>query len=318
MREHWSRILACTLATAMLLALGGCVNQHPGNTASASGNAEGEQQERRIVATSHSAVVICDRLGLDLIAVPAVGGALPERYQGLPEVGTAMAPDTEAIALLDPTDVIGPGALAETIEPAYRAAGIPHTFLDLQSVGGMYDSIAALGERYGAQEQADAMIAEYEATMADFRAATASGERPRVLVLMGLPGAYIECTQNSYVGSLIELAGAENVVQVTTVENFVSWNTEELLALDPDVILLTAHGMPDLAMQMFAEEFSTNDIWRHFRAVEQGQIYQLDHSLFGMSCTFEWPQALGALHQILYDGAYETFDAEVAALEYGT
>lgn len=243
---------------------------------------------------------------------------MPERYQGLPEIGTAMAPDAEQIALLDPTDVIGPDTLKENIEPTYQATGVPYTWIDLQSVQGMYDSIAMLGEKYGKEVEAEALISEYEETMAEFESSIAGKEHPTVLVLMGLPGAYIECTPNSYVGSLVELAGATSVVQVEDEMNFVSWNTEELLELDPDVILLTAHGLPDLAMEMFAEEFTTNDIWKHFRAVQEGRVYQLDYNTFGMSCTFDWPEALEILKEILYDGTYEAYDAEAAYAESGT
>ena len=179
----------------------------------------------------------------------------------------------------------------------------------------MYDSIEMLGEKYGAEEKAAELIAEYENTMEEFRSSAQGKETPRVLMLMGLPGSYIECTSNSYAGSLLDLAGAENVVKVDTIENFVAWNTEELLDLDPDVILLTAHGLPDQAMEMFAEEFSTNDIWKHFRAVQENKVYQLDYQLFGMSCTFEWPEALETLKEILYDGTYEAYDAEEAYVE---
>lgn len=302
MKKHFFKNILCgVLSSALLLSCTACVNQHPDEP-------ETNQKEARIIATSYSTLTICDQLGLDLIAIPTTSGEVPERYQGLPGIGSAMAPDAEQIALLEPTDVIGPDTLAETIEPTYQAAGVPYTFIDLQSVEGMYDSIAMLGEKYGVQEAADAMISEYEQTMAEFEASIEGKEHPTVLVLMGLPGAYIECTPNSYVGSLVELAGATSVVQVDTIENFVSWNTEELLALDPDVILLTAHGLPDLAMQMFAEEFSTNDIWKHFRAVQEGKVYQLDYTLFGMSCTFDWPKALDTLREILYDGTYAAYD----------
>lgn len=75
--------------------------------------------------------------------------------------------------------------------------------------------------------------------------------------------------------------------------------------LDPDIILLTAHGLPDLAMQMFAEEFFINDTEKHFRAVQDEKVY---YSLFGMSCTFDWPKALDTLREILYDGTYEAYD----------
>ena len=321
------RIFPVILSVAMVLSFAGCVNQHPTENASAADESQGAgvfetvetetagaetEAEYRIIATSNATLQICDKLGLDLVAICTTSGEVPERYQGLPEIGTAMSPDAEAITLLEPTDVIGPDTLAETIEPTYEAAGVPYTFIDLQSVEGMYDSIAMLGEKYGVEDKAKALIEEYESTMADFRTSIEGMESPKVLVLMGLPGAYIECTPNSYVGSLVELAGATNVVQVDTIENFVSWNTEELIALDPDVILLTAHGLPDEAMEMFAEEFTTNDVWENFRAVQEGRVYQLDYGIFGMSCTFEWPEALSVLQEILYENSYESYDAEAA------
>lgn len=312
-KDFLKKAAALILSAGMLLAFSACVDQHQESSSAEEDSAGGDSP--RLIATSHATMMICDRLGLDLIAIPATSGEIPERYEGLPEIGTAMSPDAEAIALLDPDDVIGPDTLAETIEPTYEAAGVPYTFIDLQSVEGMYDSIEMLGEKYGAEEAAAELISEYETTMEQFRSSAEGKETPRVLMLMGLPGSYIECTPNSYAGSLIELAGAENVVQVDTIENFVAWNTEELLALDPDVILLTAHGLPDQAMEMFAEEFATNDIWKHFRAVQENQVYQLDYELFGMSCTFEWPDALEVLKEILYDGTYEAYDAEEAYVE---
>ena len=312
-KDFLKKAAALILSVGMLLALSACVDQHQGGSSAEETSAGGDSP--RLIATSHATMMICDRLGLDLIAIPATSGEIPKRYEGLPEIGTAMSPDAEAIALLDPDDVIGPDTLAETIEPTYEAAGVPYTFIDLQSVEGMYDSIEMLGEKYGAEEEAAELISEYETTIEQFRSSVEGKETPRVLILMGLPGSYIECTPNSYAGSLIELAGAENVVQVDTIENFVAWNTEELLALDPDVILLTAHGLPDQAMEMFAEEFATNDIWKHFRAVQENQVYQLDYELFGMSCTFEWPDALEVLKEILYDGTYEAYDAEEAYVE---
>lgn len=311
-----NQLLAGGVACTMMLSLTACVNQHPEeNSNIRDGTAAGEG---RIVATSNATLQICDRLGLDLVAIPTTTGEVPEQYQGLPEIGTAMAPDAERIALLEPTDVIGPDTLRESIEPTYQAAGVPYTWIDLQSVQGMYNSIDMLGKRYGREDEAEALISEYEKTMAEFKASIAGKERPTVLVLMGLPGTYIECTPNSYVGSLIELAGATSVVQVEDEMNFVSWNTEQLLELDPDVILLTAHGLPDLAMEMFAEEFTTNDIWKHFEAVQEGRVYQLDYDTFGMSCTFDWPKALGILKEILYDGTYEAYDTEAAYAESGT
>jgi iron complex transport system substrate-binding protein len=118
---------------------------------------------------------------------------------------------------------------------------------------------------------------------------------------MGLPGAYVEATQNSYVGSLAEMGGGVNVV-TDPVEDFVSWNTEDLLLLDPDIILRTAHALPDKVQEMFLKEFTENDIWSHFRAVQEGRVYDLDYQVFSMSANFRWPEAMADLERIYYGG----------------
>ena len=52
---------------------------------------------------------------------------------------------------------------------------------------------------------------------------------------------------------------------------------------------------------MFAEEFETNDIWKHFSAVQNGKVYDLDNEKFGMSATFRYQEALEELQPILYE-----------------
>ena len=54
-------------------------------------------------------------------------------------------------------------------------------------------------------------------------------------------------------------------------------------------------------MEQFAEEFETNDIWKHFEAVQNNQVYDLDYSHFGMSANFEYQEALKDLEDILYE-----------------
>ena len=118
-------------------------------------------------------------------------------------------------------------------------------------------------------------------------------------MLTGLPGSYLVATQNSYAGSLVELAGGTNIFHDNT-KDFLTVNPEEMLARDPDIIIRIAHGVPKEALEMFDKEFSTNDIWKHFRAVQNGKVYDMDYMLFGMSATFDYPQALADLEPILY------------------
>ena len=81
---------------------------------------------------------------------------------------------------------------------------------------------------------------------------------------------------------------------------------------EPDVILCAAHALPDQVMEMFQEDFQTNDIWQHFEAVQNDRVYYLSYELFGMSATFRYPEALEELQPMLYP---ETEEDAAAARE---
>lgn len=253
----------------------------------------------RIIATSAATCDIMDRLGIELVGVPETTvSAIAARYDGVTRIGSPMQPDTEIIASLHPTDIIGPDTLQGDLKAQYDNIGVHSTFLNLRSVQGLYDSVKLIGYKYGREKEADEMYKEYETFIANYKNKH-GGESPKVLVLMGLPGSYLVATQNSYCGSLVELAGGTNIFHDDT-KDFLTLSPEEMLIRDPDVIIRTAHGLPKEALEMFANEFSTNDIWKHFRAVQNNRVYDVDYMLFGMSATFDYPQALADLEPMLY------------------
>ncbi|MFI3230118.1 MAG: heme ABC transporter substrate-binding protein IsdE [bacterium] len=295
-KNLFNKILLATSLSISLLSLTGCVDQT--NASNSSSNSS--VQEERLIATSFSAITICDMLELDLIAVPDTTNELPSRYNNLPTVGTSMSPDFEIIASLEPTNVIGPDTLRETIEPKLDAVNVDSLFLNLRSVEGLYESVGILGEMYDSQKLADQIIGDYEQTIENFNSEREGFESPSVLILMGFPGSFCEATPTSYVGNLVELAGGINVVEDDK-DDFVSWNTEELVKLNPDYILYTSHAIPDLVADMFEKEFATNDIWKHFTAVQEGRIIELDPSLFHMSANFSWAEGVEFLQELFYD-----------------
>ena len=79
--------------------------------------------------------------------------------------------------------------------------------MNLRSVQGMYRSIQELGEIFDRQAQAQELVDEFTEFYEEYKGKNEGKESPKVLVLMGLPGSYIIATENSYVGSLVELAG---------------------------------------------------------------------------------------------------------------
>lgn len=288
------RILTVSVIAALACSLGGCVNQHPED------NGDTASQELRLVATSPAVADIMDKLDLDLVGVCSSSiSTIPERYDDVEKIGTAMSPDTEILACLDADWVISPSSLQGDLQPKYAAIDTKSIFLDLKSVEGMYQSIEDLGELFDRQEQAQDLIDEYEVFMEEYQGKNADKEKPTVLILMGLPGSYIVATENSYVGSLVKLAGGINVYQGET-DEFLNANTEDMQERAPDIIVRCAHALPDDVVEMFQEEFETNDIWRHFTAVQEGRVYDLSYDYFGMSAGFDYPQALEELQPILY------------------
>ena len=291
------RLASLALALVLMLSMAACVNQHPESQAEPSPEA---LENPRLIATSPAVAQICSNLNLDLVGVCQTSGSLPEQYEDLPRVGMAMSPDLEIIKSLDPDYILSPSTLQSDLQPKYAGIGEAALFLNLKSVEGMYASIEALGQKFGREEEAQLMLDDFDAFMAEYEETVAGKQAPKVLVLMGLPGSYIVATESSYAGSLVKLAGGENVYGDGNGQEFLTANTEDMKLKEPDIILRTAHAMPDEVKEMFEEEFATNDIWKHFKAVQDGRVYDLDPSLFNMSANFNYPDALRSLQTILY------------------
>jgi len=313
-----SRLKLPVIVLAFLLALTGCGNNQPeaqgGNAKSASPSATAPASEaaggsaattvsaapeRRIVSTTVAITQILDKLEADLVGIPTSAKTLPVRYAGVTKVGNPMSPDMELVKSLKPTDVLSVTTLQYELEPVFEAAKIDATFLDLTSLAKMQEEITKLGEKFGKQEQAAELVGGYDAKLSEIQAAVAGKKAPTVLILLGVPGSYLVATEHSYIGDLVRLLGGVNIVQGEKVE-FLASNTEYLQRSNPDVILRAAHGMPEEVVKMFDEEFKKNDIWKHFSAVRNGRVYDLEEALFGTTANIAADEAMEALLPMLY------------------
>ena len=286
------KIIAAALA---LLTLTACVNQKQ--------STQKHEGELRIAATSMATVYIMEKLNIDLVAVPdSEIDKMPERYKDVPKVGMAMTPDIEKLKQVNPDYVFSPVSLISDLLPKYMAANLDYGFLNLSNIDGMYKSIEDLGNLLDRKKEAKELIDDYKTFIEDYKEKHRDKKAPKVLVLMGLPGSYVVATENSYAGSLIKLAGAENVYEGTD-QQFITINTEDMLKKDPDMILRTAHALPDDVMAMFKKDFAENDIWKHFRAVKENKVYDLDYKKFGMSAKFNYKEALNDLEELFYNSS---------------
>ncbi|AAP11454.1 Ferrichrome-binding protein [Bacillus cereus ATCC 14579] len=288
------KIASVLMAIILLMSIAGCSSPKK-ETAK---QVKSESKER-VVATTVAVTEIMDALEVDLVGVSTSSKTLPKRYKGLPEVGNPMSPDMEKVKSLKPSEVLSVTTLEYELKPVFDGVGMKANFLDLTSLKNMQSSISHLGKKYGREKQAEAVVTKLDKKVASIQKEVKGKKEPTVLILLGVPGSYLVATEHSYIGDLVKQLGGKNIVQGEQVEYLAS-NTEYLKKADPDIILRAAHGMPDEVVKMFDKEFKTNDIWKHFAAVKNNRVYDLEERLFGTTGNLAAIEALDELKKMMY------------------
>ncbi|ALZ59676.1 heme ABC transporter substrate-binding protein IsdE [Bacillus cereus] len=288
------KIASVLMAIILLMSIVGCSSPKKESAKQVK-----SESKERVVATTVAVTEIMDALEVDLVGVPTSSKTLPKRYKGLPEVGNPMSPDMEKVKSLKPSEVLSVTTLEYELKPVFDGVGMKANFLDLTSLKNMQSSISHLGKKYGREKQAEAVVTKLDKKVASIQKEVKGKKEPTVLILLGVPGSYLVATEHSYIGDLVKQLGGKNIVQGEQVEYLAS-NTEYLKKADPDIILRAAHGMPDEVVKMFDKEFKTNDIWKHFAAVKNNRVYDLEERLFGTTGNLAAIEALDELKKMMY------------------
>ncbi|CUL22812.1 TPA_asm: heme ABC transporter substrate-binding protein IsdE [Listeria monocytogenes] len=283
------------ISLVLLLFLVGC-----GKEEAAQKPEQKTEKEPKIVATTVAITEIMDKLDLPLVGIPSSSKKLPKRYADVKETGSPMGPDLEIIRMLKPDMVLSTKTLEADLKSGFEGANLEADFLDFTSIASMQTEIKNLGAKFDRIEEATKLNKDLTSDIDQVKSNVAKKKKPTVLILMGVPGSYLVVTEHAYIGDLVKFAGGENVIKDQKVEYLAS-NTEYLQSANPDIILRAAHGMPAEVVKMFDEEFKTNDIWKHFDAVKNNRVYDLDENLFGMTASLNAPEALKEMEKMLYD-----------------
>lgn len=259
-----------------------------------------DPDDNQIIATTVAVAEIMDELNLDLIGVPTTYKDLPKRFEGLPEVGNAKSPEMESVMSLQPKEVMSVTTIEHDTKEFFEQADVDARYVNLESIDDMHEDILAIGKDYDRVEEAEEIVQSFNDKVTEMEERVVDKEKPEVLILLGVPGSYLVGTENSYIGDLVSKTGGVNVIEGEEVD-FISSNTEHLQQTNPDIILRAAHGMPDDVVEMFDEEFKENDIWKHFDAVKNDQVYDLEETLFGTTGNLAAEEALDVLYEIFYE-----------------
>ncbi|GEK33834.1 heme ABC transporter substrate-binding protein IsdE [Kurthia sibirica] len=267
---------------------------------SAKGQPEGEKGER-IIATTVALMDTAAKLNIELAGIPTTSKDIPLMYKDVPEIGAPKKPNMERLQSLNATDVLSVTTIKPEMDKAMKGSNIPTTFYDYNSIAAMQKSITAMGKDFNRQQEAAKLNKIYDDKIAAIHKRIAGQKKPKVIILLGVPGSYLISTEKSFYGNLVELAGGINVVKANqSDEEFIASNTESLYKLQPDIILRASHGFPKQVKTMFDEEFKTNDVWKNFEATKAGRVYDLDENLFGITANINADEALEELYKLLY------------------
>ena len=224
-------------------------------------NVDQQGNAYRIVPTTVALTMTLDKLDIPIVGKPTTYKTLPKRYKDVPEVGQPMQPSVEAVKQVNPTHVLSVSTIKDEMKPFYKQLNMKGYYYDYDSLDGMEKSITQLGHQFNRESKAKALNQHINSVKKDIQDKAAKQKKhPKVLILMGVPGSYLVATDKSYIGDLVKIAGGENVIKDTS-KQYISSNTENLVNVDPDIILRLPHGMPDEVKKMFQKEFKQNDVF---------------------------------------------------------
>ncbi|MGH2498422.1 MAG: cobalamin-binding protein [Ktedonobacteraceae bacterium] len=141
----------------------------------------------------------------------------------------------------------------------------------------VWEDITRVGEALGRGEQAELLVRDYQRRLTRLHELTAhQGARPRVAILEWLDplmGA------GNWTPELVDIAGGANVFgEMGQHAPWLTW--EELLAADPDALVLAPCGFTLERTMQDIPLLQQHPSWQSLRAVKNGRVYAIDGNAY--------------------------------------
>jgi iron complex transport system substrate-binding protein len=208
--------------------------------------AAGAELPRRIVSLSPNVTEMLYGIG----AFPQVVGisdycTYPAEVNRLPSIGGWHTPDLEKLAALRPDLVIVDDGQAPFIEDNFKKLGLRLMVVPDHKVQDVYEAITSLGHATGHEEAAAKLAASTRAELLRISQRTAALPKPKVLLIVDrTPGTLRDlytATDGGFLAELVAIAGGR-IVAPPAARGYGKLSKEDLLAIDPDIILDFIHG----------------------------------------------------------------------------
>lgn len=175
----------------------------------------------------------------------------PESVQSIPSIGTLWSPSIETIISLKPDLVVAGSLIDDAVLKSLTRAGLTVCVINHQaSFEGTYALITDLGLLIGEEAKAQELVDTMRREVSQVVEETRSLPKPRTYLAISFGEMDSAATGDTYLGTMIEMAGGENVARQAT--NW-AFSKEQLVQADPEVIVLM--NMNGMTME------ETFDLW---------------------------------------------------------
>lgn len=187
------------------------------------------------------------------------------------KVSTAMTVNIEKILTLKPDLVLATSLINPKSVERLRNLGIHVVvFKAAESFAELCDQFLELGRLIGKENDALSILGDVQKKVEEIRKSTEGLLKPRVIIQAGAKPLWI-ATKDSFMNDFIELAGGVNPGPLGTNGHI---SRENVLALDPDVIIITTMGI------VGSEEKNEWQKFDSLSAVKNKRIFIFDSDLF--------------------------------------
>jgi iron complex transport system substrate-binding protein len=202
---------------------------------------------RRIVSLSPNVTEMLYGVGaLDQVVGISDYCTYPPDVNRLPSVGGWHNPNLEKIAALRPDLVIVDDGQAPFVEENFKKLGLRVMVVADHTVQDVYAAITALGRVTGHEEAAAKLAAATREELLRIAQRTAALPKPKVvLIVERTPGTLRDlytATEGGFLAELVTMAGGRIAVPPAR-RGYGKLSKEDLLAINPDVILDFIHGV---------------------------------------------------------------------------
>lgn len=208
-----------------------------------------------------------------------------DKYQDLPNFGMGDAVNYEAVIAANPTIAINSGkindAMVSDCDALSESLGIPVVAVD-NELNNSAEAFRFMGELLGVEDHAEELAQYAEQVFTDINVLSDIPEEKKVSVYFGNGEDSLETAPRG--SQHAQILGAINAVNVADLElgdgSRVQISAEQLLAWDPDVIVVNGEPKADKSGSSAAEDILSNPDYASLKAVQDQKVYGTPNAPF--------------------------------------